>query len=87
MMNDEEFEGSEEFSEQFSPRKRRQTSGVIKSGRNHVKGIVHLDPGNEDQEGGVEFFQPIYEGDTIVGVMHKCACGKTSELRFQYTDN
>ena len=69
----------------FEPRLKRQKTGVIKSVRNHVKGTIQLDP-LEVEEQGVEFFQPIYEGELIVGVIHKCSCGKTSELRFQYSE-
>ena len=86
-MNDQDdFVGMDETENQFTKQKIRQKSGVIKNARNHMNGTIHLDPLEEDQEDGVEFFQPIYEGDIIVGVIHKCICGKTAELRFQYSD-
>ena len=70
MRTEDEFEGLEENEEQFIPQKRRQKTGVIKNNRNKVKGTLHLDP-QEEREHGVEFFQPITEGDQIVGVLHK----------------
>jgi len=85
MNENDEFEELEEGNSPFEPRQQRQKTGVIKSSRNHVKGTVHLDP-VEETDHGVEFFQPIYEGELIIGVIHKCSCGKTSELRFQYSD-
>mgnify|MGYP007123672947 CR=1 FL=1 len=66
---------------------RNQGKGVLKNKHNRISGMVHLNPQDEDLGHGVEFFQPITEGDLIVGVIHKCACGKTSELSFQYSDS
>lgn len=86
MSTNDDFKSMNDEDGPFISRKPRQKTGVIKSGRNRVKGTVHLEP-LDDFEHGVEFFQPITEGDTIVGVVHKCSCGKTSELRFQYSDN
>lgn len=71
---------------EISPRKQRQKAGVIKKSRNQITGVRQLDPPDEHDDQGVEFFQPIYEGELIIGVIHKCSCGKTSELRFQYSD-
>ncbi|MEA3285984.1 MAG: hypothetical protein U9Q77_01225 [Candidatus Marinimicrobia bacterium] len=86
MMNNDEFVEMDETENQFTKQKTRQKSGVIKNVNSHMKGTIHLDPVEENQEDGVEFFQPIYEGDLIVGVIHKCNCGKIAELRFQYSD-
>jgi len=83
----------EDFSEinddniQFATYKKRQKSGVIKKDRNHLSGKIQLGIQTEEIEQGVEFFQAISEGDLIVGVIHKCSCGNTSELRFQYSDD
>lgn len=60
--------------------------GVVKRQRLVDSQPVHLQAENQGPEEGVEFFEPIYEGDLIVGVMHKCVCGRTSELRFEYGD-
>lgn len=84
---DEDFKNMNVEDGQFLARKIRQKTGVIKSKRNHVNGTLHLDPQEEDSGHGIEFFQPITEGDVIIGVVHKCSCGKTSELKFQYSDS
>ncbi len=86
MSTDDDFKSMNEDETPFESRKNRQKAGVIKSNRNQVKGTLHLDPQEEDLDHGIEFFQPITEGDQIVGVIHKCSCGKTSELRFTYSD-
>jgi len=85
MRIEDEYEDLNEHRSQFINHGKRQKTGVIKSSRNNVKGILHIEA-PEETEQGVEFFQPIKEGDLIVGVIHKCSCGKTSELRFQYSD-
>ncbi len=85
MSKEDEFLDIADNQDQFTAHKKRQKKGVIKSGQNHVKGTLLLEPKDEDGGDGVEFFQPIYEGDLIVGVIHKCTCGKTAELRFQYS--
>ncbi len=85
-MNDhDDFKELGDHNTLFESRQKRQKTGVIKSKRSHINGLVQLDP-IEENDGGVEFFQPIYEGELIVGVIHKCSCGKTSELRFQYSE-
>ncbi|MCF6238276.1 MAG: hypothetical protein L3J79_05610 [Candidatus Marinimicrobia bacterium] len=86
MIDEHDFLELDERKDQFAKRKIRQKGGVIKKARNNIQGTLHLDPMDEDSEDGVDFFQPIYEGDLIVGVIHKCICGKTAELRFQYSD-
>ncbi len=86
MNTDDEFVDISDNANPFPECKRRQKKGVIKNARNHMSGRIHLDPPDEESQEGVEFFQPIYEGELIVGVIHKCSCGKTSELRFQYTE-
>ncbi len=86
MEKDDHFVEINDNESQFLNHRKRQKKGVIKSTRNRVKGTIHLDPREEASGEGVEFFQPIYEGDMIVGVIHKCSCGKSSELRFQYSD-
>ncbi len=85
MTTNDDFEGLEENEISFTKQKKRQRTGVIKSGRNKVKGTLHLEP-TDETEHGIEFFQPIMEGELVVGVIHKCSCGKISELRFQYSD-
>ena len=84
-MNDDEFKDLEDEIAPFAHTQKRQKTGVIKSGRNKVKGMLRLEPQEEGQH-GIEFFQPIMEGELIIGVIHKCSCGKTSELRFQYSE-
>ena len=86
MIVDDEFMDLTDNQDQFKEHKVRQKRGVIKKARNQVKGTVHLEPLDEESGDGVEFFQPIYEGETVVGVIHKCSCGRASELRFQYSD-
>ena len=86
METDEEFNDLNEDNFQFTPYIKRQKTGVIKKERNHASGKLHLDVSVEEIEHGVEFFQAITEDDLIVGVIHKCSCGKTSELRFQYSE-
>ncbi len=67
-------------------RHRRQvTEGqLIKSGRHRDVGTIVLDPGAQEESDGIEFFQPVMESEKIVGIVHKCSCGKTSEVRFEY---
>jgi len=86
MDTDDKFIEMDGVGDTFKPVKKKQRFGVIKNVRNHASGVVHLDPGAEDADDGIEFFQPIYEGELVVGVIHKCACGRTAELRFQYSD-
>ena len=85
-MNDGEFKSMDQTGHEFKPAKKRQRKGVIKSDRHHLEGKLKLEPDDVEMETGVEFFQPIYEGDVVVGVIHRCSCGKTSEVRFQYGD-
>lgn len=86
MSKDQEFTPMEKGATNLGTKKSRQKAGVIKSRAKHVDGTIHLKPQIEDTDVGVEFFQPILEGETIVGVLHKCSCGKTAEVRFQYAD-
>ena len=86
MAMDDDFTPMDHNNPHEKPKRRRIQSGVIKSHRKHLEGTLHLEPHEEDTESGVEFFQPIVEGDTIVGVVHRCSCGKTAELRFQYSE-
>ena len=86
MSSDQDFKPLERNASGLSSPKRRVKLGVIKGSKSHISGTIHLHPPLEETEEGVEFFQPIYDGDTIVGVLHKCSCGKTAEIRFQYTD-
>ena len=71
---------------QGMPSKRRQVTklGVIKKSRHKEQGVFVMEPNLEDHDDGVEFFQPVYEGEVVVGMIHKCSCGKTSEVRFEY---
>ncbi len=87
MQTNDKFMETDVSKPQVSINRRTHAKGVIKYNHNRVSGIIHLDPEDEDHGHGVEFFQPITEGDLIVGVIHKCACGKTSELSFQYSDS
>ena len=86
MNNDESYQEMEQSDFVRKRAKKKQKTGVIKHSQNEVTGKVQIDPHEMDTDHGVEFFQPIMEGDLVVGVIHKCSCGKTSELRFQYSD-
>ena len=86
MTDNDDFVEYDKQAPSFKPVKKKQRTGVIKHVRKQSQSIVHLGPGEEESEEGVECFQPIYEGDVVVGVIHKCVCGRTAELRFQYSD-
>ena len=86
MSKDQDFTPLNLGKDKTEVKHRRYKSGVIKSGEKHVEGSVRIVPQIEETEAGVEFFQPIYEGDIIIGVLHKCSCGRTAEVRFQYED-
>ena len=86
MNRDADFIGLDKQGNTFRKQKKILHNRVIKSDRNQISGTLHLQPPAADLDDGVEFFQPIYEGDLIIGVIHKCSCGKTSELRFEYSD-
>ncbi len=84
MQKDGEFLAMQDDNSQFSKGVKHQKSGVIKQGRSHVSDTIHLQVSEESMDEGVEFFQPIYDGELIVGVTHRCLCGKISKLRFEY---
>ena len=86
MSDNTEFIALNNQGQQFASAKKKQKTGVIKRTRNQTSGVVVIQPEMEESDDGVEFFQPIYEGDLVVGVLHKCVCGRTAELRFQYSE-
>lgn len=83
---DEQFTpfGSEQEESETPARYRILRAGVLKTDQLKEGASVCLEPENVEEDQGVEFFQPVYDGNTVVGVIHKCACGRTSELRFEY---
>jgi len=46
-----------------------------------------VSPETSSVKQGEGYFQPIIEGDQIVGVIHVCTCGRRSELRFEFEDS
>ncbi len=84
MQNDDQFLAMQDNDLQFSKSVDHPKSGVIKHDRNRVSGTIHLTVPEENLDEGVEYFEPIYDGEVIVGVTHRCHCGKISKLRFEY---
>ncbi len=49
-----------------------------------VGGELHFEnPLDQDLEHDHEI-EPIIENDEVVGVIHRCSCGKATEIRFDY---
>lgn len=58
--------------------------GILKSKRHIDAGTLHIVPKENHQEQDVEYFQPVYHGDQVIGIIHKCACERVSEIHFEY---
>ena len=84
MQEDDQFLAMQDNDSQFSKRVSHQKSGVIKQDRSRLSGTIHLPVSKQNMDEGVEYFEPIYDGELIVGVTHRCHCGKISKLRFEY---
>lgn len=59
-------------------------SGILKSGKHIDAGTIRLDPKKHDENNDIEYFQPVYHGEQVIGIIHKCTCERVSEIHFEY---
>jgi len=64
--------------------KGRFKKGILKSNRYKNVGKIHLTPLQADENNEIEYFQPVYHGDQVIGIIHKCTCERVSEIHFEY---
>lgn len=59
---------------------------VIRSQRIQLNKPITINAESMNDDGS-ESVEPMVENGQVVGIIHRCSCGKVTEIRFQMDDN